>query len=80
MLGYARTWDGFVTTLHELAPRAADDRAVAIFNPGSNRAQVSRLRLVNHDDETAEVALRGVDDQGRSPGGDVLLTLAPRAR
>ena len=79
VLGYARTWDGFVTTLHELAPRAADDRAVAIFNPGSNRAQVSRLRLVNHDDETASVAVRGVDDQGRSPGGDVLLTLAPRS-
>ena len=79
VLGYARTWDGFVTTLHELAPRAGDDRAVAIFNPGSNRAQVSRLRLVNHDDETANVAIRGVDDQGRSPGGDVSLTLAPRA-
>ena len=66
-LGYARTADGFVTALHDLAHAAGNDRAIAIFNPGSNTAQVSLLRLVNHGDESAEVTVRGVDDQGPSP-------------
>ncbi|MDE0002716.1 MAG: hypothetical protein OXQ29_08475, partial [Rhodospirillaceae bacterium] len=79
VLGYARTWDGFVTTLHELAPRAGDDRAVAILNPGSNRSQASQLRLVNHGEETAKVSVRGVDDRGQSPGADVQFTVAPNA-
>ena len=78
-LGYARTRDGFVTALHDLALRTGHTRAVAIFNPGSNQAQVSLLRLVNHGDEPAEVTVRGVDDEGRSPGGAVTLTLAPAA-
>ena len=77
VLGYARTADGFVTTLHELAPRAADDRTLPFLNPGSNTAQVSRLRLVNPGEETAEVTLTGVDDQGRSPGSAVRFTVAP---
>ena len=76
-LGYARTADGFVTALHDLAPASGDDRALAIFNPGSNRDQVSLLRLVNHGEETAEVTVRGVDDQGQSPGRAVLFTLPP---
>ena len=78
-LGYARTRDGFVTALHDLAPRTGHTRAVAIFNPGSNQAQVSLLRLVNHGEEAAEVTVRGVDDEGHSPGGAVTLTLEPAA-
>ncbi len=78
-LGYARTRDGFVTALHDVALRTGHTRAVAIFNPGSNQAQVSLLRLVNHGDEPAEVTVRGVDDDGHSPGGAVTLTLGPAA-
>ena len=76
-LGYARTADGFVTALHDLAHATGNDRVIHIFNPGSNTAQVSLLRLVNHGDESAEVTVRAVDDQGQSPGRDVLFTLAP---
>lgn len=79
VLGYARTADGFVTTLHELAPRSGDDRTLPFLNPGSNMAQVSRLRLVNAGGAAAEVSVRGVDDQGGSPGGTVRLSLAPGA-
>lgn len=79
VLGYARTADGFVTTLHELAPRTGDDRTLPFLNPGSNTAQVSRLRLVNTGTEEAEVSVTGVDDQGRSHGGAVRLGVAPGA-
>ena len=61
-LGYARTTDGFVTALHDLVPRTESDHVVPFLNPGSNRAQVSRLRLVNQGDDSAEVRVRGVDD------------------
>ena len=76
VLGYARTADGFVTTLHELAPRTGDDRTLPFLNPGSNTAQVSRLRLVNRGAEDAEVGVTGVDDRGRSPGGAVRFSVA----
>ena len=79
VLGYARTADGFVTALHDLAPATGDDRAIAFLNPGSNRDQVSLLRLVNHGEETAEVTVRAVDDQGVSPGDDVRFAVEPGA-
>ena len=79
VLGYARTADGFVTALHDLAPVSGDLRAIAIVNPGSNRDQVSLLRLVNHGEETAEVTVRAVDDQGASPGRDVRFGVDPGA-
>ena len=79
VFGYARTADGFVTTLHELAPRTGDDRTLPFLNPGSNTGQVSRLRLVNTGAVDAEVSVTGVDDQGGSPGGTVRLSVAPGA-
>ena len=77
VLGYARTADGFVTALHDLAAASGDGRAVAIFNPGSNEDQVSLLRLVNYSADPAELTITGIDDQGRSPGSAVRLGLAP---
>ena len=47
-----------------------------IFNPGSNRHQVSWLRVANLGDTRARVTIRGQDDAGRAaPGGEVELTL-----
>ena len=46
------------------------------FNPGSNRTQQSRLRLINPGDAAAEVVITGRDDSGESPGSEVRLTLA----
>ena len=75
--GYARTADGFVTTLHELARRTGNEGLLPFLNPGSNTAQVSRLRLVNPGTEAAKVSVTGVDDHGRSPGSPVRLSVAP---
>ena len=74
-LAYIRTEDGFLTSMHDVAPGAGKFRRVAIFNPGSNRDQVSSLRLINPGDESAEVTITGVDDQGTSPGSDVTVTV-----
>ena len=52
---------------------------VPFFNPGSNRTQQSRLRLVNPGDGAAEVVITGRDDAGESPGSEVRLTLAAGA-
>ena len=63
-----RTEDGFLTSMHDTASRTDDAHHVPIFNPGGNRNQVSRLRLINTGTESAEVSIRGFDDTGTSYG------------
>ena len=76
VLSYMRTSDGFLTSLHELAPSGEAGHRVVIFNPGSNANQVSRLRLVNPGAEPAQVRIEGIDDAGASPGTAVEVTVA----
>ncbi len=75
VLSYVRTADGFVTSMHDLAPRAADgSHRVVFFNPGSNPRQVSKLRLVNDGDRAASATIAGTDDGG-SDSGTVAVTV-----
>ena len=80
---YVRTSDGFLTSIHEVAGRAGSGFMryhVPVFNPGSNRDQQSRLRLVNLGEDAARIVITGLDDRGEEPpGGDVTLTLAAGA-
>ena len=76
VLAYIRTKDGFLTSMHDTVPLTAGVYEVPIFNPGSNRSQVSLLRLVNTGNEPAEVTIQGVDDTGRSSDGTVRLSVA----
>ena len=79
-LAYARTADGFVTSLHDVAPQAEDGSLwIPFFNPGSNRAQASRLRLVNWGETEAEVTITGIDDAGHSPGSAVRVRVPGRS-
>ena len=72
---FARSADGFLTSLVETAPRDAEGAARVFFlNPGSNRSQRGLLRLVNDGAEAAEVVVTGVDDAGVS-SGEVRLTV-----
>ena len=67
VLSYARTSDGFLTSLHDLAPVAEDgSHRVVFFNPGSNTGQVSTLRLINDGRRVASVTITGIDDSGRA--------------
>ena len=76
VLTYVRTRDGFLTSMHDVAPSASgNQRWVPIFNPGSNRAQVSWLRIVNPGQTNASVAIQGVDDVGMSPGPGVRISV-----
>ena len=79
VLSYIRTHDGFLTGMHDLAPRTGADHHVAFFNPGSNTSQVSRLRLINPGAEVAEITIEGIDGNGESPGAAVRLSLPARA-
>ena len=47
VLSYIRTSDGFLTSMHTQAPTYGRTHRVATFNPGRNRNQASRLRLIN---------------------------------
>ena len=76
-LAYIRTSDGFVTSMHNVAPSTDRNHRVRFFNPGSNNRQVSQLRLTNPGTSTARVEITGRDDAGdTTPGGEVGLTLA----
>ena len=76
VLSYIRTRDGFVTSMHDLAPSDGNRHSIAFFNPGSNTAQVSYLRLVNPGEQPAAVTVRGVDDAGdAAPGGNVRFSI-----
>ena len=77
---YARTKPGgFLTSLHDTAPCAANRCRVVVFNPGRNVNQRSLLRLVNPGEEPAAVTITGTDDAGESPGEPVRLQLAAGA-
>ncbi len=78
VLSYVRTTDGFVTTMHELAPLTDSGHRVVFFNPGSNLSQVSLLRLGNPYYEPTEVTITGLDDTGASPRGAVTVSLGPQ--
>ena len=85
VLAYVRTAQGFLTTMHDLVPRRPTEGTsnsryvVPIFNPASNRRQVSKLRLFNLGDERAAVTITGLDDNGEPSPGSVRLSLAPAA-
>ena len=74
---YYRRGDGSMAGLS--APVAGEEDGtggwrydVGFFNPGSNTAKVSMLRLANTTDRVAQVIIAGRDDRGReAPGGTV---------
>ena len=70
-----RTEDGFLTSMHDTVPLTDAAYHVPIFNPGSNRNQVSELMLVNPGADTADVSIEGVDDLGRAGRGTVILSV-----
>ena len=79
VLSYIRTPDdGFLTSMHDVVPADENgDYRVAIFNPGSNADQVSRLRLVNAGNDPAEVTITGIDDRGASSSGGSVADTVP---
>ena len=76
VLSYVRTTDGFLTSMHDTVPYLDNAYRVAFFNPGSNSNQVSRLRLINAGEETANVTINAIDDSGAS-STEVQTHLAP---
>ena len=78
VLGYLRTDDGFVTSVHDVVPHTGNGHHVATFNPGRNVNQVSRLRVINRGPEAAEVSIEGIDGNGESPGTTVRFPVPAR--
>ena len=75
ILAYSRTFDGFVTSLHDVVPVDANVHRVVFFNPGRNSDQISRLRLVNPGGADAVATIAGIDDSGEPSSGNVQIAL-----
>ena len=86
VLAYVRMPDGFLTPAHGELPRAGDSLSAFLFNPASNRAQRSSLRVFNPVPTAARMSVWGVDDAGRgrfapgfeAPAGETLALSAGR--
>lgn len=75
VLSYVRTeQDGFLAPVQTVAGVGTRHR-IAVFNPGSNRSQVSQLRLQNPGPGVAEVTITGLDDHGAESGTGISLTV-----
>lgn len=79
---YVRAADGTLSATHDTVRAGAglDGNSyrydVPIFNPSTDVAQASRLRLINPGREPASVTIEGRDDTGEAAnGGSVQLTL-----
>ena len=72
---YVRTSDGFLTSMHDVMPfmeKGYQEGYYAVtFNPARNRDQVSLLRIVNPNDKTATVAIRGYPDACCAPSDPI---------
>ena len=85
-LAYVRTADGFLTSMNDVVTSHREygergyEEIAAIFNPASNRSQVSKLRLINTGPSwQAAVFLRGHDDRGEIGNNRVSLWLGADA-
>ena len=80
VVAYARTQDGFVTAIDDVAVLGDRRHHVPWFNPASETMQTSRLRLTNPTDSATEIVIQAWDDAGdAAPDGAVSLTLAAGA-
>ena len=76
-LAYVRHADGFLTSMHDVAPKRGGVHRVATFNPASNQRQASLLRIVNLGAEPAEVTVKGIDGSGATPEATVKVEVPP---
>ena len=72
-----RRGDGFVTSTHDVVVAEGESMRwrVSFFNPGSNTAQQSWLRVVNTSGIDTEVTVEGLDDNGTAGTGAVRFDL-----
>lgn len=81
VLAFARTADGFLTSMHDTVTDigwAGRHRyVVPIFNPASNTRQVSKLRLFNPHGQPIGAIISGVDDSGNAASRGYLIAELP---
>ena len=64
VLAYVSATDGSLTAVHDTVPRSGGRHRVAMF--GTDQTATSLLRLVNLGEKDAQIAITGVDMNGRS--------------
>ena len=76
VLPYARTADGTLSAMADVAPATDNIHRVALFNPADSPDAASKLRLTNRGAQALRANITGIDDTGASPGGTVSVEIA----
>ena len=79
-LAYMRTTDGFLTSMFETVPGVDNRHRVPVFNPGGNRYQVSKLRVVNPGQKPVDIRIDGIDGIDDGVVSQVSITIEPAWR
>ena len=79
VLPYARTADGTLSAMADVAPVADNVHRVALFNPADSPDAISKLRLINRGAQALRADITGIDDAGASPGGMVSVEIEAHA-
>ena len=80
IFGYARTPDGFLTAIHDVAITSDRRHHVPFFVSASDTQPTGQLRLSNPAKDPAEIRIQAWDDAGQAaPNGIVRLSLPPGA-
>ena len=75
VLSYARAADGLLAPMHDAVPVIGGRHRLALPSRADDDRRVGLLRVVNAGPEPVAVTIRGVDDLGLSPGGEVRLSV-----
>ena len=76
IFAYARTPDGFLTAIHDVASTSDRRHHVPLFTSASETRPASQLRLSNPGEEPAEIRIQAWDDAGdAAPNGAARLSL-----
>ena len=75
---YARTADGALSPMGDVAPAADNVHRVALFHPADSPDAAGRLRLTNRGAQALRADITGIDDAGVSPGGIASVEIAAR--
>ncbi|MCY4656537.1 MAG: pre-peptidase C-terminal domain-containing protein [Gammaproteobacteria bacterium] len=78
VLSFVQNSEGFLLPIHDIVPMVDGVHKLEFFSAGNNAESESQIRLINPNEQSAEVTIYAMDDEATS-GGKVQLSIPPQA-